>query len=204
MTQTRELTENKPGACEGVIKTQPMACCYQAGDWQPDGSCEEKEAGKQFYKQTVTGNCPSGTDTKYEECRNCVRRVSSSNSKFCQTITEWKNYPSGVRPPSSTYDYCETKNNGLWCLMWKDVKFTAEKHQIITPAYGTGTCSSLPDNYVFMAKAPSSEGCSGTVGSKNMFGSFKNKSGDMNYGYKWHVDNASDADVIVKANGGWA
>ena len=190
----------------GATTSKTEDCCTIPDEnaWVKKGGCGAYLENKQAYSRVTSGICKDSDKTKYEDCRNCVRRVSYSNSKFCQTITEWKNYPSGVRPPSSTYDYCKTERNGLWCLMWKDVKFTAEKHQIITPAYGTGTCSSLPDNYVFMVKAPSEEGCSGTVGSKNMFGSFKNKSGDMNYGYKWHVDNASDADRIVKANGGWA
>ena len=186
---------------ESTSKTEN--CCYLTSDWKTDGRCEDRTPGYQKYIKTYVGECPEYKVTKLEACRNCVRRVAYSKSKFCQTRGKWKNYPSGVRPPSNTYDYCENRRNGLWCRIWEDLLFKAEKDQIITPAYGTGTCSSIPDNYVLM-KPDYSEGCSGAVGSKNMFGSFKSKGGDMNYGYRWHVDDSSAADRIVKANGGWA
>jgi hypothetical protein len=83
MTKTRTLTENSSGACAIHDSSKVESCCYQAGDWTADGSCEEKEAGKQFYKQTITGNCPPGTDTKSEECRNCVYKQQRTTDKYC-------------------------------------------------------------------------------------------------------------------------
>ena len=83
MTQTRELTENKSGACEGVIKTQPMACCYQAGDWTAEGTCGQHQAGKQKYTQTTTGYCTPGTEIKYEDCKDCVYKMQETNEKLC-------------------------------------------------------------------------------------------------------------------------
>jgi hypothetical protein len=119
MTQTREVTENATGACASVETSRDTRCCYQAGDWQPDGSCEEKEAGKQFYKQTVAGNCPSGTDTKYEECRNCVRELTGYRK---QERFTWQ---SCFRPNIGCHDATGCK------------KYT--KYKITQPIVGTGT-----------------------------------------------------------------
>jgi hypothetical protein len=83
MTQTRDLTENKSGACEGVIKTQPMACCYQAGNWTAEGTCGQHQAGKQKYTQTTTGYCTPGTEIKYEDCKDCVYKMQETNEKLC-------------------------------------------------------------------------------------------------------------------------
>jgi len=83
MTQTRDLTENKSGACEGVIKTQPMACCYQAGNWTAQGTCGQHQAGKQKYTQTTTGYCTPGTEIKYEDCKDCVYKMQETNEKLC-------------------------------------------------------------------------------------------------------------------------
>ena len=83
MTQTRELTENTPGACANHDATKEVRCCYQAGDWTAQGTCAQHQSGKQKYTQTVAGNCPSGTDTKYEDCAPCEGYWAISNKKFC-------------------------------------------------------------------------------------------------------------------------
>jgi hypothetical protein len=128
MRKTRTLTENKPGGCADYDSEKEVRCCYQAGDWTADGSCEEKEAGKQFYKQTIAGNCPSGTDTKYEECRNCVRKYNGTK-KF-ETF-EWE---SCWRP-------------GIGCNPRKGCNYS-KKYDIIQPIVGTGTgdCSEISTN----------------------------------------------------------
>jgi hypothetical protein len=68
MTQTRKLTENTPGACANYDATKVVRCCYQEGYWVAQGACAQHQIGKQKYTQTVAGNCPLGTDTKYEDC----------------------------------------------------------------------------------------------------------------------------------------
>lgn len=83
MTKTRTLTENKSGACANDDATKEARCCYQAGDWTAQGTCAQHQSGKQKYTQTVAGNCPSGTDTKYEDCKDCVYKMQETNEKLC-------------------------------------------------------------------------------------------------------------------------
>jgi len=119
MTKTRTLKENSPGACANYESSEVDSCCYQAGDWKVDGSCEEKEAGKQFYKQTIAGNCPSGTDTKYEECKNCVRELTGYRK---QEQFTWR---SCFKPNVGCRDATGCK--------------TYTKYKITQPIVGTGT-----------------------------------------------------------------
>jgi hypothetical protein len=84
MTKTRTLTENKPGGCATYDSEKEVRCCYEAGDWEPDGQvCGHYQTGKMKYKQTVAGNCDSGTDTKYEDCQNCVQKGQISDKTYC-------------------------------------------------------------------------------------------------------------------------
>ena len=125
MTKTRTLKENSPGACANYESSQVDSCCYQAGDWKVDGSCEEKEAGKQFYKQTIAGNCPSGTDTKYEDCKNCVRARSGYKKQERFTFQSCFKPNVGCRDATGCTTYV--------------------KYNIIQPIVGTGTgeCSEI-------------------------------------------------------------
>jgi len=129
MTKTRTLRENSPGACASYDSSTVESCCYEAGDWQPDGSCEEKEAGKQFYKQTIAGNCPPGTDTKYEECRNCVRK--RNGWRKAETFTWQRCFKPGVG--------CSDASG---CM-------GSRKYVIEQPIVGTGTgdCSEISTTY---------------------------------------------------------
>jgi hypothetical protein len=83
MTKTRTLKENSPGACANYESSKVDSCCYQVGNWTAEGTCAQYQAGKQQYKQNVAGNCPSGTDTKYEDCKDCVYKMQETNEKLC-------------------------------------------------------------------------------------------------------------------------
>jgi hypothetical protein len=100
MTKTRTLTENKPGACGTYDSETEVRCCYQAGDWETDGQvCGHYQAGKMKYKQTVAGNCEPGTDTKYEDCQNCVQKGQIGDRTYCvRTSANYKSLPKKVHP----------------------------------------------------------------------------------------------------------
>lgn len=104
MTQTREVTENATGACASVETSRDTRCCYQAGDWTAKGTCGQHQSGKQKYTQTVDGNCPSGTDTKYEDCAPCEGYWAISNKKFC------KNTGGGNMRPGAIVKFVKTKD----------------------------------------------------------------------------------------------
>jgi len=143
MTQTRNLTENKSGACAPYDSTKEVQCCYQAGNWTAEGGCSP--SGKQKYKQTVSENCPSGTDTKYEDCAPCQYRTLESAKTFCQT------YESG--------------NYGTLSWSTADKAVRAFKNIIDKPAVGTGLCPTTEVTYEKVGND-----CTGTVGYKNQLG----------------------------------
>ena len=119
MTKTRTLKENSPGACANYESSRDDVCCYQAGDWTAEGTCGQHQAGKQKYKQTIAGNCPSGTDTKYEECKNCVRELTGYRK---QEQFTWR---SCFKPNVGCRDATGCK--------------TYTKYKITQPIVGTGT-----------------------------------------------------------------
>ena len=74
---TRTVTDGCEGDDEDTEKHQDDGdCCYENGDWVIDGACSQYEENKQRYRQTTTGVCPPGTDTKYEVCQNCILETS--------------------------------------------------------------------------------------------------------------------------------
>ena len=145
MTQTRDVKENIPGACTNVETTNDKRCCYQGGDWTAQGGCGLYQSGKQKYTQTVAGNCPTGTDTKYEDCAPCQYHTIESTNKFCQTY--------------------ETGNYGMPNWSTYDAAAKAYKNVIDVAAVGTGGC---PGTSIAVVKVGND--CSGTVGRVNELG----------------------------------
>jgi hypothetical protein len=145
MTSTRTLTENKSGACAIHDAQKEERCCYQKGNWTAQGTCAQHQSGKQKYTQTVAGNCPSGTEAKYEDCAPCQYHTIESVNKFCQTY--------------------ETANYGS--LSWSTYNAAARafKNVIDVPAVGTGGC---PGTSIDVVKVGND--CSGTVGRVNELG----------------------------------
>ena len=80
MTKTRTLNENKSGACAIHDDQKEERCCYQTGNWVPASACV---SGQLKYRQAVVGDCPSGIDTKYEPCQNCVQKGQISVNTYC-------------------------------------------------------------------------------------------------------------------------
>ena len=112
MTQTRVLTENSSGACSGIDTTRSPACCYQGGDWTAQGPCGRHQSGKQKYTQTVAGNCPSGTDTKYEDCNNCKHKIEYSINNFCHIGNKIKVSKYTITEPASGTGTCSYPTEG--------------------------------------------------------------------------------------------
>ena len=109
----REFNEN----CPNLLGPQ---CCYGNNDWKPDGSCGQYETNKQRYKQTTTGVCLPGTDTKDEDCipdQNCIVKRHSR---------QWKN---GTQKKCTRYGGC----NGT-----KPVCAQLVKYKIIQERVGAG------------------------------------------------------------------
>lgn len=69
--QKRTNTEHASGACDSLDTTRFIRCCYQGNNWTAVGSCHQYQTNKQKYTQTVAGDCPTGTDTKYDDCKDC-------------------------------------------------------------------------------------------------------------------------------------
>ena len=105
--------------CDGLYGPQ---CCYESGDWDTEGTCGQYEENKQRYKQTTTGDCPTGTDTKYEDCQNCILEE-----------TGMRKYTLGVRPDC----------NRFGCTDIPDCKLHS-KYNVIQEHLGTGTIPAYP------------------------------------------------------------
>lgn len=95
--QTRTMTERSPGACSGQDAQRDVRCCYEGTDWNTTGSCGTYESGKQKYTQTTAGNCPTGTETKYEDCAPCVYKEQRTTNKYCKSTSRGHYWVHGQR-----------------------------------------------------------------------------------------------------------
>jgi len=69
---TRELKENKPGACAGFETEAFAPCCKILGQFETVGECGDVEPGQQKYARDYIGECPAGEVETFEQCAPCV------------------------------------------------------------------------------------------------------------------------------------
>jgi hypothetical protein len=69
---TRELKENKEGACAAFDTERYAPCCDIIGQWEPVGECGDIKPGQQKYTKDHLGECRSEDVEKFENCAPCV------------------------------------------------------------------------------------------------------------------------------------
>ena len=116
-TFTRELRENKEGACAGFETERYAPCCQITGQWETVGECEN---GQQRYTKDYIGECPAGEVEKFEPCAPCVEG--------------WDSYADGL--PSCPPD---AENCGFSGVSFK------RTWRILADPIGTGKACTNPD-----------------------------------------------------------
>lgn len=69
---TRELKENKEGACAGFETERYAPCCNILGGWELVGECGDVEPRKQKYAKNYIGECPTSEVEDFKDCAPCV------------------------------------------------------------------------------------------------------------------------------------
>lgn len=69
---TRELKENKPGACAGFDTERFAPCCNISGQWETVGKCGDVAPGQQKFTKDYIGECPASEVEKFEQCAPCI------------------------------------------------------------------------------------------------------------------------------------
>ena len=117
---TRELKENKPGACDNFETEKYTTCCtIMSEDWEPFQGCGAIQAGKQKYIKYTAGPCPLSEREKFEDCAPCVEGWDKDIPTACPATAQkcdyagesWTKTWKITRPSVDTGDAC-TKNDG--------------------------------------------------------------------------------------------
>jgi len=130
-TFTRELRENKEGACAGFETERYAPCCQITGQWEAVGECDN---GQQRYTKDYLGECPAGEVEKFEQCAPCVEG--------------WDNYADGL--PSCPQDANDCGYGGdKFTRTWK----------ILAEPIGTGKACTKPNNTKEEVECPAQPPC---------------------------------------------